>query len=271
MQQQLTPFDLHRIFIGQNPGWFMLEVLLRIALIYVVLMIAMRLMGKRVASQMSVSELGVIVTLGAAVGVPMQVPDRGMLPAILILIVAIFFQRGVSLWGFRNRKVEMIAQGDVSVLVQDGRIFLDAMRTAVFSRERLFALLRSRSIEHLGQVRRVYLETSGDVSIFQLAKPKPGLSIIPLFDADLRKDCKTVPGIFACYSCGNMREAQAKPTSECQFCGSEEWTPAVKQVAVLAEEQKHRERQGGDGADGDHQPRDGARRGDGADGNSRRF
>jgi Protein of unknown function (DUF421) len=222
---------------------------------------------------MSVSELGVIVTLGAAVGVPMQVPDRGMLPAILILIVAIFFQRGLSLWGFRNRKVEMIAQGDVSVLVQDGRIFLDAMRSAVFSRERLFSLLRARSIEHLGQVRRVYLETSGDVSVYQLAKPKPGLSIIPLFDADLRKDCKTVPGIFACYSCGNMRDAQVKPTKECEFCGSTEWTPAVKRVAVMVEEQKQQAKEAADGADGDHQPRDGASwsDGDGADRKPRRF
>src|SRR5437660_8135904 len=142
MDQQLQPFDLHRIFIGQSPGWFMLEVIVRIVLIYAVLLVAMRMMGKRVAAQMSVSELAVIVTLGAAVGVPMQVPDRGMLPAILILGVAVLFQRGLSLWGFRSRKVELLAQGDVSVLVQDGRIFLDAMRTAVFSRERLFSLLR---------------------------------------------------------------------------------------------------------------------------------
>jgi uncharacterized membrane protein YcaP (DUF421 family) len=256
-QQPLVPFDLQRLFIGQNPGWFMLEVVFRIILIYFVLMIAMRVMGKRVASQMSVSELGVIVTLGAAVGVPMQVPDRGMLPAILILIVAIIFQRGLSLWGFRNRKVELVAQGDVSVLVQDGRVFLDAMRTAVFSRERLFALLRARSIEHLGQVRRVYLETSGDISVFKLAKPKAGLSILPTFDTDLRKDSKTVPGQFACFSCGHVRAAKAKPDNECDFCGSTEWTPAVRQIAVLADQQQQ------DGADGDHAA-DGASRGDGA-------
>src|SRR4051812_14086516 len=149
-QQQLKPFDLYRIFIGQSPGWFMLEVILRIVLIYALLLVAMRLMGKRVAAQMSVSELAVIVTLGAAVGVPMQVPDRGMLPAVLILIVAVLFQRGVAILGFRHRKVEVITQGDVNVLVQDGRLFLGEMRSAALSRERLFALLRCRAIEHLG-------------------------------------------------------------------------------------------------------------------------
>src|SRR4051794_39717112 len=123
MDQQLKPFDLYRIFIGQSPGWFMLEVIVRIVLIYAVLLIAMRMMGKRVAAQMSVSELAVIVTLGAAVGVPMQVPDRGMLPAILILGVAVLFQRGVAVLGFRNRNIETVMQGDVNVLVQDGRIF----------------------------------------------------------------------------------------------------------------------------------------------------
>src|SRR4051812_47264131 len=105
MEQNFKPFDLSRLLIGENPGWFLLEVVLRICIIYLILLIAMRLLGKRVAAQMSVSELAVIVTLGAAVGVPMQVPDRGMLPAVLILAVAICFQRGLSYWGFRNPQV----------------------------------------------------------------------------------------------------------------------------------------------------------------------
>lgn len=46
-------------------------------------------MGKRVAGQLSLSELAIIVTLGAAIGVPIQAADRGMLPAFVLLIVAV--------------------------------------------------------------------------------------------------------------------------------------------------------------------------------------
>ena len=259
MDQQLQPFDLYRIFIGQSPGWFMLEVIVRIVLIYAVLLVAMRMMGKRVAAQMSVSELAVIVTLGAAVGVPMQVPDRGMLPAILILGVAVLFQRGVAILGFRHRKVETVMQGDVNVLVQDGRIFLDEMRAAALSRERLFALLRVRSIEQLGQVRRVYLETSGDISVYKLAKPKPGLSVLPTFDDQLRQSCKAVPGQFACFSCGNVVARDKKPTKECEFCHSTHWTEAIEEIVKQVEKAEQAD---------EEQSRDGDRRHDGRDGRS---
>lgn len=206
-------------------------------------------MGKRVAAQMSISELAVIVTLGAAVGVPMQVPDRGMLPAVLILGVAVLFQRGIAVLGFKHRKVETFTQGDVSVLVQDGRIFLGQMRKAALSRERLFALLRCREIEQLGQVRRVYLETSGDISLFKLAKPKPGLSILLTFDDQIRQACKSVPGQFACFYCGNVRQINIKPENECEFCGNTHWTEAVEEIVRQAKKAEAKERNA-DSADG---------------------
>jgi uncharacterized membrane protein YcaP (DUF421 family) len=178
----------------------------------------------------------------------MQVPDRGMLPAILILGVAVAFQRGLAVWGFKNRKVEVITHGDVNVLVQDGRIFLDEMRMAAMSRERLFALLRARSIEHLGQVRRVYLETSGDISVYELARPKPGLSVLPAFDDHLRASDNIVPNMFACSMCGALRRSNQKPTAECEFCENTEWAEAVEEVAVGARKAEKRD---GDGSDGD--------------------
>src|SRR4051794_35116080 len=108
------------------------------------LLVAMRLMGKRIGAQLTQSELAVVVSLGAAIGVPMQVPDRGMLPAILILAIAVGIQRGLNQLAARRRRVELITQGDVITLVEDGRMLLDNMRTTAMSRERLFSVLRSQ-------------------------------------------------------------------------------------------------------------------------------
>ena len=140
--QQLHPFDLHRLLIGHNPTWFLLEVGYRAVVTYVILWGAMRLMGKRVAGQMSALELTIVVTLGAAIGVPLQAPERGMVGAVVILLVAIVYQRGLNFWAFKSRKAELTLQGDVSTIVSDGCLDLPAMRAAVLSRERLFSALR---------------------------------------------------------------------------------------------------------------------------------
>jgi uncharacterized membrane protein YcaP (DUF421 family) len=153
--------DWHRILAGSTPWPFLVEVLIRAGFPYLLLMLAMRLLGKRVAGQMSISELAIILTLGAAIGLPIQVPDKGLLPAVVVLGVALSFQRGLSFWAFKSRKVEVISQGDVSTLLKDGRLLPDGLRAALLSPEKIFASLRTQGVEHLGQVRRVYLEPTG--------------------------------------------------------------------------------------------------------------
>jgi len=81
----MKPEEIHlkdwlRILIGEEPISFLLELIIRAAVVYLVLMLSMRLMGKRMSSQLSRNELATLVSLAAAVGVPMMAPDRGLLP-----------------------------------------------------------------------------------------------------------------------------------------------------------------------------------------------
>jgi uncharacterized membrane protein YcaP (DUF421 family) len=228
--QNLQFWDPARWLVGQTPAWFLVEVVLRAVLIYAMLQVVLRFMGRRVAAQMTISELAVIVTLGAAVGVPMQDPTRGMLAAGLILLIALGFQRGIGWATFRSRKAEVLAMGDVLVIVEDGRILLDVMQHIGLSRERLFSVLRISGLEHLGQVQRVYAEPSGDFSIYRTEKALPGLSVLPTFDDRLRNKDRCDTEHWACFSCGHVEKQSEMPTFECRHCRSTQWTEAVRSV-----------------------------------------
>src|SRR4051812_18502458 len=178
-QQDVHPFEIRRLLIGNTPPLFLLEILFRAVFIYVVLLIAVRLMGKRVAGQLSLSELAVMVTLGAAIGVPIEVPEHGMLPAAVVLTVAVLYQRGIGMLSFKRRRIELMTQGDLVTMARDGALDLRTMQSAGLSRERVFAALREQGIVHLGEVRRLYFETSGSFSLFRAPVPKPGLKIVP--------------------------------------------------------------------------------------------
>lgn len=215
--------------IGHMPWLFLLEVLIRAVIIYIVLLFFIRLMGKRVAAQLSLSELAIIVTLGAAVGVPLEIATQGLLPAFLVLLVAVAFQKALAFFGFKRRSIEVIAQGDLTILCVDGRLLINAMKRNTLSRERLFTALRTSGIEHLGEVCRTYMESNGDFTIIRASPPKPGLTLFPERDSELIQRV-SVPGHFACCVCGNVMATETRPQSPCEFCKSTTWMAAAKKL-----------------------------------------
>lgn len=219
--------DWQRLLIGQAPWEFLLEVCFRSLLIYLVFFTMMRILGKRMSAQLTLFELVIIIVLGAAISVPMEAPDKGILPGLIILACVLLFEKGLTYLKFRSYKTEVITNGKVSTLLKDGKLLLNEMESCVISRERLFSELRTQDIMHLGQIERVYLEAGGLFSIWKYEKEKPGLSILPDWDQNLpiiqpQRDTDLV-----CASCGSLSATQTRDT-KCPACQSTDWKIAVK-------------------------------------------
>lgn len=227
MEQFLS--NAHRILLGENPWSFLLEVLLRSAIIYVLLFVTMRLMGKRMAAQLSVSELAVMITLGAAVGVPLQTAGQGLLPAAVLLVCALIFQRGLSTLSVRKRSIEVRVQGDVTLLLMDGRLLMGNLNASRLTPARVFSELRAQGVQQLGELKRVYLESTGDFSIVRYRRPRYGLRLMPpaRFALDLPRHYS---GRLACCCCGHVREIRpGEQMQRCAHCHNVQWTVAVGQ------------------------------------------
>jgi len=229
-KEEIHLSDIHRILLGNAPLEFLLEVFLRTIFIYVALIIIMRLLGKRMNAQLTISELAVMITLGGIVSVPMQIPERGLLIGVVILVCALIFQRGLNWLAFKYKKVEILTQGDIMLMVKDGCLDIDEMTKAKVSKEQLFANLRSQNVQHLGQVKRTYLEADGLFSVFRQQEPKSGLSILPETDAELHKAEPQDEAHGVCFQCGNLELKDHAQDKACQCCGCNEWTYAVKQI-----------------------------------------
>jgi uncharacterized membrane protein YcaP (DUF421 family) len=112
-KEEIIPFDWHRFLFGQAPAEFLLEVFIRTSIIYIVLLIIVRLLGKRMSGQLSISELSVMVTLGAIVAPAMQIPQMGVLQGAMILVCALAFQRGLNLMEFKKAAFEQVRDRSV--------------------------------------------------------------------------------------------------------------------------------------------------------------
>lgn len=160
-------WDWHRILIGDAPAIYLVEVFVRTVIIYVALLVTINLMGKRMGGQLTLTEMAVMVTLGALVAVPMQIYDRGLLMGLTALVVAIIFQRGFNWVGIKYTKFEKLSQGEVSLLIKDGEFEQDQMKKARISQTQLISILRNEQVTHISQVRRLYLEASGLFSLYK--------------------------------------------------------------------------------------------------------
>jgi len=223
-KQEIHIEDIRRILIGEAPGEFLFEVLIRTLIIYAALLVAVRLMGKRMVGQLSVSEMAVMLTLGAIVSPGMQMPSTGLLLGILILLCTLGFQRGLNYLEFIFPRLEVITQGRMTMLVRDGGLVLDQMAESGWSKQQLFAVLRSRGIYNLGRVERIYLEASGFISVYLYDRGLPGLSVLP---AETEKITLSEEAEWiVCSNCGAVKKNSDK-TGKCLVCGERHLVAAV--------------------------------------------
>ncbi|AUX48684.1 membrane protein [Sorangium cellulosum] len=222
-EEEIVPWDVKRILLGQTPAAFLLEILVRTVVVYLCLLVIVRLLGKRMSGQITILEMGVMLSLGAIVSVPVLAHNRGIVVGVLLLVAIMALHHGLSWWSMRSPKVEMLSQGRATVLARDGVMLLDELAGAALSREQLFAVLRGKGVEQLGQVRRVYLEGCGLFSVLRAPKPQPGLAVLRPVDHDLLEHDRSR---IVCVTCGNTSE-QASRGEACSRCGRREWTAAV--------------------------------------------
>jgi uncharacterized membrane protein YcaP (DUF421 family) len=216
----------NRLLLGNAPAGFLLELVVRVAVIYSVLLVLVRLLGKRMSGQVSNLELAVMMVLGAIVSPPFQMPERGMLPALVLLGGVLILHQGLTQLGARSRRAEEVTQGRPTLLLEDGRLHSDALHKAGLSNDQLFAVLRTHSVTHLGELKRVYFEACGEFSLLRASEPKPGLSVQPESDERLQAASAKGGGAWACRRCGHV-VSEKNRASRCEHCGSDTWAEAV--------------------------------------------
>jgi uncharacterized membrane protein YcaP (DUF421 family) len=231
--EEIKLSDIHRILIGEIPASFFVELIFRAFIIYLLLIVSMRLMGKRMSAQISRNEMAAVVSLAAAVGIPLMNPDRGILPAVIITIVIVFFTNFISRRIAKDERFESLTQDDYGALVIDGVLNLGVMERTRVTRERLFAQLRMLNQTHLGMIKRLYFEANGVFSLVEEPNPGIGLSILPEdIDPDFAAKKLKRTEAYVCASCGKLAQGPVATTrTKCPNCKAIKWVHAVKSSA----------------------------------------
>ena len=191
--QSAKPFDWHTLLLGEEDWAFLPEVLLRSAVMFVVTVLALRIIGKRGIMQ-GVFEIVTIITLGSAAGDPMFYKKVGLLPAIMVFVAIVLMYRLTNYFVARYEVLEHFVEGRHVRLIEDNRFVIEHLKPEELSKDEIFSDLRMSGVSHLGQVDAAYIEASGQMSVFFLPDEKVvfGLPVRPeLYEAQHTQILKT--------------------------------------------------------------------------------
>ena len=153
----------------------MLITLIRTFFLYTLVVITMRLMGKRQIAQLEPFELVITIIIAELAVIPMQDPNIPLINGIIAITTLLFIQVTFSVLSLHSLAVRSFLDGRYSLIIADGVILEKEMRKARYNLDELLEQLRQRSIFDLSDVEFAILETSGELSVL-LKSQKRGVA-----------------------------------------------------------------------------------------------
>lgn len=145
----------------------------RTVILYFILMVGLRLMGKRQIGELEPSELVLTLIISDLAAVPMQdfgIPlVNGLFPIATLLCLSML----LSFFSLKSVRFRALVCGRPTVIIREGKVLQQNMARNRFTVDELLEQLRSQGYSDLSAVKYAILETSGQVSVLPYTKASP--------------------------------------------------------------------------------------------------
>lgn len=157
---------------------------------YFFLLVALRLMGKREVGELTI--LDFIVSIMIAEFAAMAVQEQSLMQGMVPIIILACIQIGLAYLSLKSNRLRDIFDGEPTMIIQNGKIDEEAMRTQRYNFDDLLQHLRTQGISNFTEVEYAVLEPSGDLSVIKKEhKGDPNDIVYPLpliIDGDIQHD-----------------------------------------------------------------------------------
>lgn len=226
------PLDFRKIFIGDLSFGFAAEIIIRTLLMFSMVLLVLRLTGKKGVRQLSIFEVAIIIAMGSAAGDPMFTKEAAIFVSLIVFAAIIILYRLITFLASKSEQFEKVIEGEPLYVIEEGRFILLDDQSHTFAKDEFFAEMRQESIEHLGQIKTAILETNGKISFYYYPDEEVqyGLPIQPK-KYDQRSVQIPSPGIYACTYCGTTEKLEKDP-AHCPSCERNEWVKAINPTRI---------------------------------------
>jgi len=149
------------------PWGTLLNIVLRTAAIYMVVLLGVRLTGKREVGQMTPFDLTLLLLLSNAVQNAMTGPDTTLVGGVAAACTLLVMNYGVAELSGLNRGFRKVVQGEPSLLIHNGELVTANMTREHMTVDEVERALREHSIASVSEVALGVLEVDGSISLLK--------------------------------------------------------------------------------------------------------
>ena len=164
------------IFFGNTPGKGGLELILsytRTIILYLILILVIRLMGKRQIGQMEPAEFVVTMQVANLAAIPMQDGGIPIFSGVIPILTVLGVELVLSALSLKSSKVRKLLCGKPVILIENGNILQQNLKKTRITLDELTGHLREKDVLDIQSVQYAILETNGNLSVFPYPKEKP--------------------------------------------------------------------------------------------------
>ncbi|WP_152391739.1 DUF421 domain-containing protein [Paenibacillus guangzhouensis] len=142
-----------------------LVVIFRTVLVYFIVFLVLRLMGKREIGKLSVFDLVISIMIAESAVFVLDDVKRPLWDGILPILTLLVIQVSIAYISLKNRTVRLLFDGRPSMIVNNGKLDSDEMSRQRYTLDDLMQQLREQQVENLNDVQFAMLETTGKLSV----------------------------------------------------------------------------------------------------------
>ena len=145
----------------------------RTIILYLLLMLSVRLMGKRQIGQMEASEFVVAMLIADLAAVPMQDGSIPLFSGAVPLLTVLALEVVMSFFVMKSIRFRKFLCGKPVILIDNGKVMQQNLRSTRITMDELTSHLRQKDVLTIGDVQYAILETDGNLSVFPYASRQP--------------------------------------------------------------------------------------------------
>lgn len=178
----------------------MLISFIRTIITYILVLIAVRIMGKRQVGQLEPGELVVTLMISDLATIPLSHVSIPILHGIIPIFTLIVAEATLSFFDLKSRKFRKFMSGTPIIIIKDGKVCEKEMEKLRFNFDDLLEMLRMQGNTDINDIKYAILETSGNLSVISKTRTKTeevnylGIPFMFICDGDISQKALNLYG-----------------------------------------------------------------------------